>query len=129
MERFRIEWRGGPRLVAREAWVIDLDLRASKHRAPFLVVKHLQVVADRDEMVALGLVGPGRPEPGWDFWRALVAVAAGSVIRRIAEDELHFDRPHQPYQIAPDLAEAARRAREMPDAAVESSELILTFAG
>jgi hypothetical protein len=129
MERFRIEWRQGPRLIAREAWVIDLELLASKQRGPFLVVKHLQVVAAVDELTALGLSGPDQPEPGWDFWRALVAVAAGSVIRSIATEELHFDRPHQPYQLAPDPSEAARRAAEMPVAAVESSELVLSFAG
>ena len=123
MERFRIEWRQGPSLVAREAWVIDLDLTVSSKGGPFLLAKRLQVVVPVDDLAQQGL-----REPGWAFWRAAVAVASGSVIRRV-NDERYFDHPSQPFQLVPDLAEAARRAAEMQDAAVEDEELILEFAG
>ncbi len=123
MERFRIEWRQGPSLVAREAWVIDLDLTVSSKGGPFLLAKRLQVVIPVDELARRGM-----RDPGWAFWRAAVAVASGLVIRRV-NDERYFDHPSQPFQLVPDLDEASRRAFEMLDVAVEDEELILEFAG
>jgi hypothetical protein len=123
MERFRIEWRQGPSLVAREAWVIDLDLTVSTKGGPFLLAKRLQVVVPLDELDRQGIGAPG-----WPFWRAAVAVASGLVIRRV-NDERYFDHPSQPFQLVPDVAEAARRATEMEDQAVEDEELVLEFAG
>ncbi|HEY5155823.1 MAG TPA: hypothetical protein VIJ47_13870 [Acidimicrobiales bacterium] len=123
MERFRIEWRQGPSLVAREAWVIDLDLTVSTKGGPFLLAKRLQVVVPVEDLAAVGV-----RDPGWAFWRAAVAVASGLVIRRVT-DERYFDHPSQPFQLVPDVAEALRRATEMEDAAVEDEELVLEFAG
>lgn len=123
MERFRIEWRQGPSLVARESWVIDLDLTVSTRGGPFLLAKRLQVVMPLDDLAAAGVT-----EPTWSFWRAAVAVATGLVIRRVA-DERYFDHPLQPFQLVPDLVEAAARTAEMDDIAVEEEELVLEFAG
>jgi hypothetical protein len=123
MERFRIEWHQGPTVVAREAWVIDLDLMVSTGRAPYLLAKRLQVVAPVDELAALGVT-----DPGWDFWRALVAIAVRIVIRKVAADELHFDTPRIAFQMAPDLAEALRRSADMPDEAVAVADLVQAFA-
>jgi hypothetical protein len=123
MERFRIEWRQGPSLIAREAWVIDLDLTVSSKGGSFLLAKRLQVVIPVDELSRVGV-----NDPGWAFWRAAVAVASGLVIRRV-NDERYFDHPSQPFQLVPDLAEAAQRAAQMEDAAVEDEELVLEFAG
>lgn len=124
MERFRIEWRHGPTLVAREAMVIDLDLLLSRDGGRYLLAKRLQVVAPLDDLVAAGIT-----DPGWAFWRALVAGAAGLVIRRVSRDELHFDRPTQPFQLAPDVAEAARHAAVMDDGEIAIDELVSEFPG
>jgi len=123
MERFRIEWRQGPSLIAREAWVIDLDLTVSRKGGPFLLAKRLQVVIPLDDLALHNV-----RDPGWAFWRAAVAVASGLVIRRV-HGERYFDHPSQPFQLVPDVGEAARRAAEMEDAAVEDEELVLEFAG
>jgi hypothetical protein len=122
MERFRIQWRQGPTLVAREAWVIDLDLMVSRDGGRYLLAKRLQVVAPLDDLVAIGVA-----DPTWGFWRAVVAAAAGMVIRRVGRDELHFDRPSQPFQLAPDLSEAARHARQMLDTEIAVDELVSEF--
>ena len=124
MERFRIEWRQGPTLVARESWVIDLDLMLSRNSGRYLLAKRLQVVAPLADLAEAGI-----SDPDWSFWRALVAGGAGLVIRRVSRDELHFDRPSQPFQLAPDVSEAARHAAEMDDAEITIDELISEFPG
>ena len=48
----------------------------------------------------------------------------------MSRDELHFDRPSRdPFQLAPDVAEAARHAAEMDDAEITIDELISEFPG
>src|SRR3954462_11921483 len=123
MERYRIEWQDGPRLVGGDTWVVDLDLLMANGGSPFRFAKKLQVVATVEE-----LDGARLTSPDWTFWRALVAVAAGIIIRRIDADELPLQPPRAPLQIAPDVAEASRRADSMADQPVEPSELISEFA-
>ncbi|HVN50716.1 MAG TPA: hypothetical protein VMT43_04750, partial [Acidimicrobiales bacterium] len=60
----------------------------------------------------------------WRFWRALVSVAARTVIERITSEQLHLDRPRDPFQLVPDVAEAARRRAEMTDEPVQPAELM-----
>ena len=123
MERYRIEWQDGPRIVGGDTWVIDLDLLMSGGGSAFRFAKKLQVVTTVDDLAA---VGDG--EPDWTFWRALVAVAVGVIIRRLDDDELRLEHPRSPLQIAPDVAEAVRRADGMTDQPVEASELVSEFA-
>ncbi len=118
MERYRIEWQQGPSLVAGESWVIDLNLMMSSHSGPFRVAKHLQVVIPVEDMGRVGAPAD------WQFWRAAVAVAARAVISRLEADELHLDRPRQPFQLVPDVAEAYARVTDMAAAPIEPDELI-----
>jgi hypothetical protein len=123
MEHYRIQWMDGPRLVGGDTWVIDLDLLISNGGPVFRFAKKLQVIATTDELeqVAGSAVD-------WTFWRALVAVAVGIVIRRVSTDDLHLERPRAPMQLAPDLAEAAARAGLMADAPVLEAEVVSEFA-
>jgi hypothetical protein len=118
MERYRIEWKQGPALIAGDAWVIDLDLLVSIRSSPFRLAKHLQVVAPVDELAEIDVTAD------WRFWRALVSVAARTVIERITSERLHLDRPREPFQLVPDLAEAARRRADMIDQPVQPAELV-----
>jgi len=118
MERYRIEWQSGPTLVGGDAWVIDLDLLVSIRSSPFRLAKHLQVVAPLEDLKAEHV------QPDWRFWRALVSVAARIVIERITNEQLHLDRPREPFQLVPDIAEAARRRAEMDDQPVQPAELV-----
>jgi hypothetical protein len=118
MERYRIEWQQGPTLIAGDAWVIDLDLLVSIRSSPFRLAKHLQVVAPVDELSEIDV------ETDWRFWRAVVSVAARTVIERITSEQLHLDRPRAPFQLVPDLHEAARRRAEMTDEPVQPAELV-----
>ncbi len=118
MERYRIEWRQGPTLVARESWVIDLDLLVSLRMAPFRLAKRLQLVVPVDDLELVGV------EPDWRFWRAAVAVAARTVISRLQDDRLQLDRPRTPLQLAPDVREVAERATEMTTDPVEPDEVV-----
>jgi hypothetical protein len=122
MERYRIEWKDGPRLVGGDTWVIDLDLLAAANSTTFRFAKKLQVVATYDDVAALG-----EARPGWTFWRAMVAVAVGTVIRRLSTDDLHLERPRLPVQIAPDVHEATSRASEMTTEPAAESELVSEF--
>ena len=123
MERYRVEWRDGPNVVGGDTWVIDLDLRMSIGSAPFSFAKRLQVVAPMDDLRRHGIA-----DPGWDIWRAMVQVAVGSVIRRVSTDDLHLERPRTPFQLAPDAAEAAKRASEMSTYPPEAAEVMSEFA-
>jgi hypothetical protein len=118
MERYRIEWQSGPTLVGGDAWVIDLDLLVSIRSSPFRLAKHLQVVAPLEDLKALDA------PTDWRFWRALVSVAARIVIDRITNERLHLDRPREPFQLVPDIAEAVRRRAEMDDQPVQPAELV-----
>ncbi len=117
MERYRIEWQQGPTLVGGDAWVIDLDLLVSVRSSPFRLAKRLQVVAPVEDL-------DGIPELDWRFWRALVSVAARTVIKRITDEQLHLDKPREPFQLVPDVAEAARRRADMDDQPVQPAELV-----
>ena len=123
MERYRIEWHHGPRIVGGDTWVIDLDLLMSGGGSAFRFAKKLQVVTTVDDLAVVG-----DPEPDWMFWRALVAVAVGVIIRRLDDDELRLEHPRSALQIAPDVAEAMRRADGMTDEPVSASELVSEFA-
>lgn len=118
MERYRIEWQAGPTLIGGDAWVIDLDLLVSIRTSPFRLAKRLQVVAPTEDLAEAGV------DPDWRFWRALVSVAARTVIDRIISEELHLDRPRDPYQLVPDVAEARRRRADMEDQPVLPAELV-----
>ena len=118
MERYRIEWQQGPTLIAGDAWVIDLDLLVSIRSSPFRLAKRLQVVAPVDELSEVDV------EADWRFWRALVSVAARTVIERITSEQLHLDRPRTPFQLVPDLREAARRRADMIDEPAQPAELV-----
>ncbi len=118
MERYRIEWRQGPTLVARDSWVIDLDLLASVRSGPFRLAKRLQLVIPVEDLEVASVA------PDWRFWRAAVAVAARTVISRLQEDRLHLDRPRAPFQLAPDVAEVAERATEMTTEPIEPDEVV-----
>jgi hypothetical protein len=118
MERYRIEWQQGPALVGGDAWVIDLDLLVSVRSSPFRLAKRLQVVAPVEDLEAVDV------KADWRFWRALVSVAVRTVIERITSETLHLDRPRQPFQLVPDVAEAARRRAEMTDEPVQPAELV-----
>ena len=77
MERFRIEWRQGPTLVARESWgPSTFYLMLSRNSGRYLLAKRLQVVAPLADLAEAGI-----SDPDWSFWRALVAGGAGLVIR------------------------------------------------
>jgi hypothetical protein len=123
MEHYRIEWQDGPRLVGGDTWVIDLDLLISSGGPAFRFAKKLQVVATTDDIGQL-------PDSSvdWTFWRALVAVAVGIVIRRLSTDDLHLERPRAPLQLAPDVLEAAARAKDMKAEPVLDSEVVSEFA-
>jgi hypothetical protein len=123
MERFRIEWQDGPRVVGADTWVIDLDLLWSSGRSPFRFAKKIQVVATTAEIAAVA-----GPTPDWAFWRALVAVAVRIVMRRIDADAIPLEHPRTPLQIAPDVGEAERRSTTMATAPASPSELISEFA-
>jgi hypothetical protein len=123
MERYRIEWKDGPRLIGGDTWVVDLDLLMSAGGRPYRFVKKLQVVATVDDLAATG-----NEAPDWTFWRALVSVAVGVIIRRLDADELHLEHPRAALQIAPDVVEAASRAASMDDDPIEPSELVSEFA-
>lgn len=123
MEKYRIQWQDGPRLVGGDTWVVDLDLLAARGSTPFRFAKKLQVIATVDDLARLNY-----PNPDWTFWRALVAVAVGTVIRRLTDDELHLEKPRTPFQIAPDASEAVARATEMTTDPVVAEELITEFA-
>jgi hypothetical protein len=118
MERYRIEWQSGPTLIAGDAWVIDLDLLVSIRSSPFRLAKHLQVVAPIEDLTEVQV------PVDWRFWRALVSVAARTVIERITSEQLHLDKPRAPFQLVPDVAEAARRRAEMTDEPVQPAELV-----
>jgi hypothetical protein len=118
VERYRIEWRQGPTLVGGDSWVIDLDLLMSVRSGPFRLAKRLQVVTPTEDLEAVGV------KPDWRFWRAVVAVGARIVISRLQEDRLHLDRPRSPFQLVPDVAEAARRAGQMDDEPIEPDEVM-----
>jgi len=118
MERYRIEWQQGPTLIAGDAWVIDLDLLVSIRSSPFRLAKHLQVVAPVEDLADVQVT------IDWRFWRALVSVAARTVIERITSEQLHLDRPREPFQLVPDVAEAARRRAEMTDEPARPAELV-----
>jgi hypothetical protein len=122
MERYRIEWHDGPRLVGGDTWVVDLDLLMSIGGSPFRFAKRLQVVATDDD-----LGQAGRDAPDWMLWRALVAVAVGIIIRRVDADELHLERPRVPLQIAPDITEAIARSDAMTPEPAVASELVSEF--
>jgi hypothetical protein len=122
VERYRIEWREGPRLLAGESWVIDLSLTMSVRSGPFRAAKPLQVVIPVEDLAEVGV------DPDWRFWRAAVAVAAGTVLRRLQEDRLHLDRPRQPFQLVPDLHEAVARAEQYGGEPIEPDELISELA-
>jgi hypothetical protein len=119
MERYRIEWRQGPALVADEAWAIDLDLLLSVRSTPYRLAKRLQVVAPIDDLEREGVT-----DPDWRFWRALVAVAARTVIDRVISQELHLERPRDAYQLVPDVHEAKMRAASMGDQPAVPAELV-----
>jgi hypothetical protein len=118
MERYRIEWQQGPTLIGGDAWVIDLDLLVSVRSSPFRLAKHLQVVAPVEDLDAVGI------QTDWRFWRALVSVAARTVIERIINETLHLDRPREPFQLVPDVNEAARRRADMTDQPAMPAELV-----
>jgi hypothetical protein len=117
MERYRIEWREGPTLIGGDSWVIDLDLLVSIRSSPFRLAKRLQVVAPLEDLDDVA-------ELDWRFWRALVSVAARSVIKSITDEQLHLDRPRQPFQLVPDVSEAVRRRADMDDQPVQPAELV-----
>jgi hypothetical protein len=123
MDRYRIEWQDGPRVVGGDTWVIDLDLLRSSGRSPFRFAKKLQVVATTDDVARLGA-----PSPDWTFWRALVSVAVAAVIRRVDADELQLEHPRTPMQLAPDVVEAQKRSAAMATGPAATSELISEFA-
>jgi hypothetical protein len=123
MERYRIEWHDGPRLVGGDTWVVDLDLLMAVGGSPYRFVKRLQVVATDDD-----LRQAGNAAPDWMLWRALVAVAVGTIIRRVDADELHLERPRVPLQIAPDVTEAMLRSAAMTPEPALASELVSEFA-
>jgi hypothetical protein len=118
MERYRIEWQSGPTLVGGDAWVIDLDLLVSIRSSPFRLAKRLQVVAPTEDLDAAAV------QTDWRFWRALVSVAARTVIDRISNDQLRLERPREPFQLVPDISEAARRRADMDDQPVQPAELV-----
>jgi len=118
MERYRVEWQEGPTLVGGDAWVIDLDLLVSVRSSPFRLAKRLQVVAPVEDLDAVGV------QTDWRFWRALVSVAVRVVIERLTSEQLHLDRPRQPFQLVPDVAEAARRRADETDEPVQPAELV-----
>lgn len=122
MDRYRIEWQDGPRLVGADTWVIDLDLLRTSGRSPLRLAKKIQVVATTDDMAAVG------PTPADStFWRALVAVAVGIVMRRVATDDIRLEHPRTPLQIAPDVGEAKRRSSAMDTDPAAPSDLISEF--
>ena len=123
MVRYRIEWREGPRLIGGDTWVIDLDLLASSTTATYRLAKKLQVIATTEDLAALG-----GPAPDWTFWRALVEVASGIIVRRVDADELHLEHPRAALQVAPDLADVLARTGAMLTEPVAESELISEFA-
>jgi hypothetical protein len=123
MEHYRIQWQDGPRLVGGDTWVIDLDLLISSGGRVFRFAKKLQVIATSDDLA--GLAGPG---VDWMFWRALVAVAVGVVIRRLSSDDLDLERPRAPLQLAPDVTEAVARASGMTAEPVLEAEVVSEFA-
>jgi hypothetical protein len=118
VERYRIEWRQGPTMIGGDSWVIDLDLLISQRSGPFRLAKHLQVVTPTEDLERLGLT------PDWPFWRAAVAVAARTVMSRVQEDRLHLDRPREPFQLVPDVAEAADRAAQMVTDPIRPDEVM-----
>ena len=118
VERYRIEWRQGPTLVARESWVIDLDLLVSVRSGPFRLAKRLQLVVPVEDLELASIVAD------WRFWRAAVAVAARTVISRLQDDRLHLDKPRSPFQLAPDVREVASRATEMTTDPIEPDEVV-----
>jgi len=105
-------------MVGGDSWVIDLDLLVSVRSGPFRLAKHLQVVTPFEDLERAGVV------PDWRFWRGAVAVAARRVISRLQEDGLHLDRPREPYQMVPDVVEAADRAAGMTTDPVKPDEVI-----
>jgi len=119
VERYRIEWRQGPTLVGGDSWVIELDLLMSVRSGPFRLAKRLQVVTPIEDLESVGV-----QQPDWRFWRAVVAVGARIVISRLQEDRLQLDRPRSPFQLVPDVAEAARRAEQMGDEPIEPDEVV-----
>lgn len=104
MARYRIEWREGPYLTGGDTWVVELDLQGAVG-ANFHLIKKVQVVALLDELSLVGI-----DEPGWDFWRAMVGLAATTLTKRVVEDEVSVEQPLRPVQLAPDLAEAKVRS-------------------
>jgi hypothetical protein len=118
VERYRIEWRQGPTLVANESWVIDLNLLMGVRSTPFRLVKHLQVVVPLEDLDESGVT------VDWPFWRAVVAQVARTVVTRLEDDRLHLDRPREPFQLVPDVTEAAKRATGMATAPIEPDELL-----
>ena len=104
MARYRIEWREGPYLTGGDTWVVELDLQGAVG-ASYHLVKRVQVVALIDELTDAG-VG----EPGWDFWRAMVGLAATTLTKRVVEDEVATEQPLRPVQLAPDVGEARVRS-------------------
>ena len=123
MEHYRIEWQDGPRLVGGDTWVIDLDLLIASDGSNFRFAKKLEVIATTDDLDRLN-----RPAVDWTFWRALVAVAVGIVIRRISGDDLHLEHPRRPMQLAPDVAETVDRAGQMTAEPVLDAEIVSEFA-
>ena len=109
MARYRIEWREGPYLSGGDTWVVELDLQGAVG-ANYHLVKRVQVVALIDELDTAGI-----GEPGWDFWRAMVGLAATTLTRRVVEDEVATEQPLRPVQLAPDIGEARIRSVGLDD--------------
>lgn len=123
MEHYRIQWQDGPRLLGGDTWVVDLDLLISSDGRVFRFAKKLQVIATTDDLDELA-----EANVDWTFWRALVAVAVGIVIRRLSSDDLHLERPRAPLQLAPDVNEALARAGLMTADPVLDAEVVSEFA-
>jgi hypothetical protein len=122
MARYRIEWREGPYLTGGDTWVVELDLQGAVG-ASYHLVKKVQVVAVLDELSRVGL-----DEPGWDFWRAMVGLAATTLTKRVVEDEVSVEQPLRPVQLAPDLAEAKPRSVGLDDFPVPLPHEVSEFA-
>ena len=122
MARYRIEWREGPYLTGGDTWVVELDLQSAAG-AGYHLIKRVQVVALIDELAEIGI-----DEPGWDFWRAMVSLAAVTLTRRVTEDEVATEQPLRPVQLAPDIRDARERATGLDDFPVPLPHEVSEFA-